>query len=152
MFHENPAEFNSSLTLGGLAAQVSLFRRIIGMQMNLMLVHDVTGFEERLTSRSRNTAAWIDVWVPFDVPPSAVADPLRTLRGSDLSLLLQYGHLLARAHQDAGRTNLALRMVQVAPAEASDADVAEMEAQLLRLANEARIPDARARVARSKKR
>ena len=160
-FRENPGEFNHTLDLGGATAQIEMIKRVLDMQMNVMLLRDLDKFDERLDALGNGTmanarccvspplssssaqVAWIDVWVPFELPANGLADPLRALAGSDLSLLLQYGHLLARAH--AGKRHnmkVRLRLVQACDRSTSDEDMETMQQCLLYLADEARIPDA----------
>jgi hypothetical protein len=163
-FRENPEEFNHALDLGGLGSQMELFARILDGQKNLMLLRDLDRFDERLEALNDGlllgsndgdnawidgpiSVAWIDVWVPFEVPSDALHNPLRALAGSDLSLLLQYGHLLAKAHAGARRNvNVRVRLVQACDRFATEEDMEAMQRNLLHLAGEARIPDAGALV------
>ena len=160
-FRENPEEFNHALNLGGLGAQMELFFRVLEGQRNLMLLRNLDQFDERLDALNKGlsanerafeapsdlSVAWIDVWVPFEVPSDALENPLRALAGSDLSLLLQYGHLLSKAHAKSRHSvDVRLRLVQRCDRSSSEEDMEAMQRNLLHLAVEARIPDAGALV------
>eukprot|EP00948_MAST-09A_sp_MAST-9A-sp1_P003930 g3930.t1 len=136
--------FNHALKLGTPVDQIDLIRRVLDQQMNVMLLRNIHLFDQRLKAFSRNrnvNVAWVDVWVPDGYGMKAC------VTNSDLSLLLQYGHLLARAHATRHEgLSVRLRLIQLAPSQTSHDQLEQMRISLTDLLHEARIPDAGALV------
>ena len=82
---ESEADADHTLALGSSASHVQLLRRIVDMQMNVLVLRGLSKFTRKLEAlkRARQTAT-VDVWI-LD------SELDKQFFGSDLSLLVQFG-------------------------------------------------------------
>ena len=82
---QSDIDSDHTLALGSSKSQVHLLRRIVDMQMNLLVLRGLSKFEAKLETLTRaGKKATIDLWILESELDSEIF-------GSDISLLIQFG-------------------------------------------------------------
>ncbi len=82
---ESEEDSDHSLALGSSASQIELLRRIVDLQMNVLVLRGLSKFARKLDMLKRaGQTATVDVWI-------LESEVDKQFFGSDLSLLVQFG-------------------------------------------------------------